>query len=143
MTMKYNIKKGTIARLSICVAFVLLLAFFASIAPAGAAKPSCYTTCGKCTLDKQPSGEQYQERCVAICKIQGSYLYAHYERTCDLYAKHMKCTPRSFCTTTGKCIVGQKEEVLCQGESRRCPRWEFEGLYWDCPTCDCIDGNDK
>jgi hypothetical protein len=137
MTMKYNTKKGTIARLSICVAFVLLLAFFASVAPAGASKTSCYTTCGKCSVDKNPSDWDDQERCVAICKIQGVIVYAGYERTCDIYYKHQTCTPRSICTDNGNCETGKNKVVLCKGEVKKCPRWTFTGLYWGCPTCDC------
>jgi hypothetical protein len=139
MTMKYNIKKGTIAKLSICVAFVLLLAFFASVAPAGAAKTSCYTTCGKCTVEKTPCDEDYQDRCVAICKIQGVIVYAHYYRTCDIYCKQQTCTPKSRCTTTGECIIGKNQVVKCDGVVKKCPRWTFDDLYWGCPTCDCND----
>jgi len=131
-------KKGTIAKLSICVAFVLLLAFFASVAPAGAAS-KCKTTCGTCKLDKDPSETLPQEKCVAICKIQGVLVYAGYVRTCDIYNKHQTCTPKSLCTVTGKCIVGQNYPNLCNGVVKKCPRWTFTGLYWGCPTCDCDD----
>lgn len=140
MTMRFNISKGLIARMSLCVGIVLLLAFFACVAP-GAAK-TCKETCTKCVVEDSEDwdcGSQY--KCVAICRVyhegKMTTVYGCFERECCLKDKVQTCTPQTKCTDNNQCIQGQAYDRYCTGKLNTCDRWSMYGISWgDCADCE-------
>lgn len=141
MTMKLNISKGLIARMSLCVGIVLLLAFFATVAP-GAAVKTCKETCTKCVVEDSENWDCYdQYKCVAICRVfrEGKMqtVYGCFERECCIKEKYQTCTPQSLCTTNNQCIQGKAYDRLCKGQLQTCSRWSLYGIsYGNCGQCD-------
>jgi hypothetical protein len=140
--MRLNISKGLFARMSLCVGIVLLLVFFASVAPGAAVtKKICKETCTKCVVEDSEEWECHLDhKCVAICRVfrEGKMqtVYACFERECCMKEKYKTCTPQSLCTTNNQCIQGKAEDKLCT-TLQTCSRWSNYGIsYGNCDQCD-------
>jgi hypothetical protein len=129
MTMKYNMSKGTIAKLSIGAVFVLLLAL-ASVAPSGAVRYCPPASCTKCVTEGYDDADCWLEhRCVALCRYNGVTYYGYFEREVCIYQKWQECTPQSLCTVNKQCIpTGPTEDNLCKGTIKKTGRWVLLGI---------------
>ena len=131
MKMRFNLRRGLVVQLSLCLGIVLLLAFVASVAPAGASD-SCPTQCLACekdpTINPNPTYETIY-RCSPICRIlwkgQMTTVYIWYSQVCTITAIAQKCTPQTLCTSTGNCESGTPnwDPTYCKGPVRTCAAW--------------------
>ena len=133
MRMRFNMSRGLIARLSLCLGFVLLLALIASVAPAGAVAKTitCGDSCDKCVKEAVPDCKT-TERCSPICRVRHegkmTTVYFHFTRECCTWDKQQWCQPQSYCTTTTKCIpTGNAEVKPCKGQVKTCYGWVWDG----------------
>jgi hypothetical protein len=110
MRMRFNLRRGLVVQFSLCLGIVLLLAFVASVAPAGA-QTNCVTQCTDCQVN--PDQNTWQTKtvywCSPICRIlyngQMTTVYGCYSQVCTTKPVAKLCTPQTPCGTTG-CTSG-------------------------------------
>jgi hypothetical protein len=138
MKMRFDISRGLVARLFLCLGFVLLLALVASVGPAGAVVPRpCVDSCDRCVIDEGSEDCTTTDRCSPICRIRvGNRMqtvYFHFTRECCTYTRHQWCQPQVRCTTNNQCIpTGNPGWKDCKGTVKTCEGWVWDGnIYYD------------
>jgi hypothetical protein len=142
MKMRFNLRRGLVVELSLCLGIVLLLAFVASVAPAGA-QSDCVTQCS-CEINPDQSTwtiDKPDYTCVAICRIlyQGKIttVYGCYKRTCTTKPIDNMCIPKTLCPNN-LCEIGKTtwNPEGCQGVVTTCTAWKQIGVsYGNCDNC--------
>lgn len=123
MKMRFNLRRGLVVQLSLCLGIVLLLAFVASVAPA-AASEQCVKQCGPCQIDptKVPV-EKTITRCSPICRVlhdgKMQTVYIWYSMKCKTYLMAQPCTDP--CYNNG-CSI-KYVDTNCKGTVTTCTPW--------------------
>jgi hypothetical protein len=136
MKMRFNLRRGLVIELSLCLGIVLLLAFVASIAPAAAqTQTPCVDQCGPCQVDPtQQPVVTTTVRCSPICRIlyngQMTTVYLWYYMTCTTKKMAQPCTDP--CINNGCGIIW--DPTFCKGTVSTCTPWtQFGGVrYGSC-----------
>jgi len=150
MKMRFNMSRGLVARLSLCLGLVLLLALIASVAPAGAVVPSvrpCADSCDPCVKDDTSETCTEKEKCVAVCRIRGQdgkmkTVYFHFTKECCTWTSHKWCQPQTRCTDNNQCEkTGNPGWKTCKGQVKECSGWIWDGeMYYDRSCSTPING---
>jgi len=132
-----------VIELCLCLGIVLLLAFVASVAPAGA-QSDCVTKCTACQVNTDQSTwtKETVHRCSPICRIlyqgQMTTVYGCYKMDCTTKLVEKYCTPQTGCSVTG-CDAGTPywDPDMCKPNTVvSCSPWTQTGVsYGSCKSC--------
>jgi len=143
--MRFNLRRGLVIQLSLCLGIVLLLAFIASIAPAAAQTPDCVTQCSACQINTDQTTWKTQTvyRCSPICRIfykgKMTTVYGCYSQECTTKPVAQSCIPKKLCPNNIDCEIGQQywDSKLCNPNTVvSCGSWKQIGVsYSNCEKC--------
>ncbi len=139
--------KGSISRVTLCLMLVVLLAFLAGVAPAGATccKQCCKEgeVCKRCA--KITDGAPIQttppdKTCRVICRVWDEasnkrvFVWAKFERVNEVRGYQKLCTQTTKCTTTGAC---EKKVYTkpCDGTWTKYGPWKLMTIGWGASPC--------
>jgi hypothetical protein len=142
--MRFNLRRGLVVQLSLCLGIVLLLAFVASVAPAGAQTTNCVTQCTACQVnpDQTTWKTETVPRCSPICRIfyngQMTTVYGCYSQVCTIKPVAKLCTPKTLCENNG-CESGTPywdPDQCIPNTVVSCGSWTQIGVsYGNCISC--------
>jgi hypothetical protein len=144
MRMRFNLRRRLVIQLSLCLGIVLLLAFLASVAPAGAVTTNCVTQCSACQANTDTTTWKTETiyRCSGICRIlyggQMTTVYGCYSMDCTTKPVAKLCTPQTSCPVTG-CEAGTPywdPDACSPNTVVTCTNWKQIGVsYGSCQSC--------